>query len=57
MKTLSEIREVIAESKMMGPALRISAEDLLKHYDALRTAFIAETDGQDPDQAERRFLK
>ena len=56
LKPLNEIEEVV-NSKVMGPVLRLSLEDLWKYYQSLRSAFIAETDGSvDVDEAQNKFL-
>lgn len=56
MKNLEEIEQIL-NTYTGGPILPMTAKELLAKYKALRSAFISETDGLDPDEAEKRFLK
>lgn len=56
MRTLEELESILA-TYQGGPILPVAAKELLAKYKALRTAYIADTDGLDPDEAEKRFLK
>ena len=55
MKSIAEIEQILT-TYTSGPIVPATAKELLAKYKALRTAYIAETDGQDPDEAEGRFL-
>jgi len=55
LRTISEIEQIL-NTYQGGPILPAAAKELLKHYKALESAFVAETDGLDPEVAKRRFL-
>lgn len=56
MRSLEELESII-KTYQGGPILPVAAKELLEKYKALRAAFIAETDGGDPDVAEAKFLE
>lgn len=56
MRTLSELESILT-TYSSGPILPVAAKELLLKYKALRTAYVADTDGLDPDEAERKYLK
>lgn len=58
MQTFKTVEEMEKELHVYaeGPGVQTTNE-LLMRYKALRAAFIAETDGKDPDDAEKKFMK
>lgn len=56
MRNMNELESII-NTYSSGPILPIAAKELLLKYKALRKAFVAETDGLDPDEIEKHFLK